>query len=259
MYFDTLQSVHGCDSVNVLTFTLVETTEWIDTLDVCDEFVFDDSLYTSSATIDWVGVNNAGCDSVVSLTLNVWNSSLETEVEESCDAFEWNGTWVDATGTYTQTMQTVHGCDSVTVWNSRCWRPSMTRFKSRLAMSILGTERLQCSGAYSWVGQTVNGCDSVVTLDLTLWESVESSGLWKAAHPCCGMDSTLTRQARITTRLPPSMDATAWCRWHSRFTPTPLSSCPMKHATSTLGTERLTMHRAPTTGLAKPCMDVTAR
>ena len=136
---------------------------------VCDEFLWNDILYTTSGTYDWTGVGFEGCDSTAVLELTIWNSSNVEVDSASCVGMTFDGVTIDASGTYLQTLQTSHGCDSITVLNftlldspqpsiqgetTTCIGGSMLLESLDVSGTFDGTPEWLLNGAPAGVGQT---------------------------------------------------------------------------------------------------------
>ena len=118
VYYDSLRTVAGCDSIYMLDFQVltVETTE--DTIDICEAdlpYEWNGLTLTEggehSVTLD--NVNN--CDSIVTLTLRVHQPyDLREEVTichgGSFSGFGWDN--ITTAGTYTHEEVSVWDCDS---------------------------------------------------------------------------------------------------------------------------------------------------
>ena len=73
IYNDTLTSVSGCDSIIILTLTVIPTSSSSINQTICGgtNFVFNGQSLTASGTYYDTLTNAAGCDSIIILTLNV--------------------------------------------------------------------------------------------------------------------------------------------------------------------------------------------
>ena len=71
IYYDTLPSAAGCDSIVTLYLTIHETQ--YDSLSVtsCDSYVWHDSVYTVSGIYTDTLPGMTGCDSIVTLYLTI--------------------------------------------------------------------------------------------------------------------------------------------------------------------------------------------
>ena len=116
-YSDTLQSIHGCDSIINLNLFVKETYDTIISETVCSgkEYVFGgQSLNSPGQYIDTLQSMD-GCDSVVTLSL-FYTSPLLTLINESiCDdsTIYFSGSLLTSSGIYTDTLTSFDGCDSI--------------------------------------------------------------------------------------------------------------------------------------------------
>ena len=170
----TLVVEAGCDNKITTTHTfdvqpIVGTT---DTVETCDSYFWNDSVYTETGIHTYVGKTVYGCDSVATLHLTINKSFAVDTVATACDVFEWYGQICDTTGVYTYNGTTAAGCDSVVTLD-------LTINKS-YAVDTVATacdvfewygQICDTTGVYTYNGTTAAGCDSVVTLDLTINKS----------------------------------------------------------------------------------------
>ena len=116
-YSDTLQTIHGCDSIINLNLFVKETYDTIISETVCSgkEYVFGGlSLNNPGQYIDTLQSMD-GCDSVVTLSL-FYTSPLMTLINESiCDdsTIYFSGVLLTSSGIYTDTLTSFDGCDSI--------------------------------------------------------------------------------------------------------------------------------------------------
>ncbi|MCF8371540.1 MAG: T9SS type A sorting domain-containing protein [Bacteroidales bacterium] len=174
-YFDTLQTILGCDSVLALSLTVNPVFSTLLSEEICegDVFDFNGSMLTQSGTYFDTLQTIHGCDSVLALSLTVnpiFSTPLSEEICEG-DIFDFNGTMLTQTGTYFDTLQTITGCDSV-LSLSLIVNPI---FSTSLSEEICEGEifdfngtMLTQSGTYFDTLQTIQGCDSVLALSLTV-------------------------------------------------------------------------------------------
>ncbi len=120
IYYDTLPSSQGCDSVVELHLTIFPNREHIDTVNACGSYTWYGVTYSASTTSPTrsLGFTEYGCDSIVRLHLTINNnSSVDTRVV-------WDSlTWIDGI-TYTanntiatHTLLNAAGCDSLVTLN----------------------------------------------------------------------------------------------------------------------------------------------
>jgi hypothetical protein len=84
IYYDSLQSIYGCDSVRKLFLTIKQKSFSTATISTCDNsflWPLNGQTYSQSGTYTDTIVNSAGCDSIAILNLTV--SSLDTTVQNA--------------------------------------------------------------------------------------------------------------------------------------------------------------------------------
>ncbi len=116
VYYDTLSTLLGCDSIVVLNLTITGPSYGTDVQTACNSYTWiDGNTYTTNnntATYTLEGGASNGCDSIVTLDLTV-NHPVENEADvTACDEYEWNGETLTASGDYTATFTAANGCDS---------------------------------------------------------------------------------------------------------------------------------------------------
>ena len=174
-YFDTLQTVQGCDSVLELTLSVNPVYNTPLSASICDgdDYDFNGTILSVAGTYFDTLQTVLGCDSVLELTLSVdpvYTTPLSASICDG-DNYGFNGTILNAAGTYFDTLQTVHGCDSVLELTLSV-NPVYT---TPLAASICDGDNydfngtiLNAAGTYFDTLQTVLGCDSVLELTLSV-------------------------------------------------------------------------------------------
>ena len=175
VYYDTIPSTSGCDSIVTLNLTILNPTNVNDVQTACDSYDWiDGNTYTSSTnTPTFVLQNAAGCDSTVTLDLTIIHSTSGIDVQTACDSLEWmdGNTYYTSTSTPTFVLQNAAGCDSTVTLNLT------------ITHSTTGTDAQTACDSYDWIDgntytsstntptfilQNAAGCDSVVTLNLTI-------------------------------------------------------------------------------------------
>ena len=170
----TLVVEAGCDNMitTTHTFDVQPIAGTTDTVETCDSYFWNDSVYTETGIHTYVGKTVYGCDSVATLHLTINKSYAVDTVATACDVFEWYGQICDTTGVYTYNGTTAAGCDSVVTLD-------LTINKS-YAVDTVATacdvfewygQICDTTGVYTYNGTTAAGCDSVVTLHLTINKS----------------------------------------------------------------------------------------
>ena len=167
IYIDTLQTVHGCDSVVTLHLTVNHSVATEFSATACDSYMWNNKEYTISG--DYVETLQTvhGCDSVVTLHLIVNNSAATEFSATACDSYMWNDKEYTTSGDYVETLQTAHGCDSVVTLHLIVNNSAATEFSTTACDSyVWNNKEYTTSGDYVETLHTAHGCDSVVTLHL---------------------------------------------------------------------------------------------
>ena len=110
-----LSNAKGADKTSATTPALaVEQTKWVEYVaTACDQYFWNDHVYTASGTYIDTLSSLAGCDSIITLHLTI--SPIYTEeTVVVCDSYEWNGETYTTSGHYTYTTTAANGCDSIT-------------------------------------------------------------------------------------------------------------------------------------------------
>ena len=173
IYYDTLQSVNGCDSIIILDLTVNPVYNVSIVEDICQGggYEFYGQTLTATGTYTHTFQTVDGCDSVISLMLTVNQPSvthLEANICEG-DSYPFFDTVLTSSGEYIRTVQSATGCDSVVV------------VLLTVNQSTTGDTTVVACNNFTWYGNTytqsgdfthtltnVSGCDSIVTLHLTV-------------------------------------------------------------------------------------------
>ena len=187
-YFDTLPTVHGCDSIITLTLTVHEIYNTPVSHEICQGETYDffgTQLTESGTYVDTLPTVN-GCDSIITLTLTVHLTYNTPVTHEMCqgDIYDFFGDTLTEAGTYVDTLLTVNGCDSIITltltvhptYNTPVFH-EMCQGESYDFYGVLLTE----TGTYLDTLPTVHGCDSIITLTLTVHETYNTP----VSHEIC--------------------------------------------------------------------------
>lgn len=170
IYYDTLLTQSGCDSIFQLVLNKTPIHLFQDTVTICEgsyynfrgRKVYDAGFhYDSLKTV-------SGCDSVYQLLLQVEPLAFQVIDTAFCgEVYDFRGMPITQSGTYFDTVKTAFGCDSV-------FQLNLTFYPSYLFKQIIN----QCEGdVFEFRGElidkpgvyhdsliTINGCDSVYQL-----------------------------------------------------------------------------------------------
>lgn len=179
IYYDTLSTIYGCDSILSLDLT-INNSIVLPTLSIaaCDSFVSSwGATFTQSGLYYDTLATVYGCDSIVSLNLTLNNGFVApTAVITACDSYasDWGIVYTQS-GLYYDTLSTIYGCDSILsldlTINNSIVLPALPITACDSFVSSWGTTYNQ-SGIYVDSLITVLGCDSIISVDLTIYNSV---------------------------------------------------------------------------------------
>lgn len=175
IYWDSLKTVTGCDSVIKYHITVNRVKFTAIHVDICsNEFyyrangtpvnvanVYYDTLYTTE-----------GCDSIIQIALNVYPAPFIEESRTICKGnyIIWHGRKLSSAGVYWDSLVTVHGCDSIyklTLTNHSYYNEIDTTICNN-SIFTFNNKVYTSSGIYYDTLKTVNNCDSVFKIDLKI-------------------------------------------------------------------------------------------
>ncbi len=184
IYTISLTSASGCDSLDVLELTVMDTTSSFTDTTVCSNqlpFIWNGVSYTNPGLYSDTLIRNAACDSIVTLRLNIVQSFRDTTRVNICPLqlpYSWNGRVFNNAGKYVVPLSSSTGCDSTKVLNLVVSNVVNT-FEdtvicgNRVPFTWNGLQ-LDSSGVYTANLQNEAGCDSIVTLNLFVNDDLES-------------------------------------------------------------------------------------
>lgn len=175
IYFDTLSSRHGCDSVVRTNFVIMPDIEVNLDVAICsgDSFDLGGTYYNSPGFYQAIFLAHGGCDSVVNVNLSVVNGYLTNTALSICsnDSVFLGGAYQSSAGIYTDTFYTAAGCDSVVITNLSV----LQSYSHTIQTSICDDEKIFAQGAWRSTSGTYydhftarNGCDSLIVTQLTV-------------------------------------------------------------------------------------------
>lgn len=174
IYWDTLQSRHGCDSfINLILKldTTKDTTYLSRNLCKRTTFVFN-NMVISTPGIYWdTLVSKKGCDSFINLNVILKDSTISHLTQSICqgDSFKFNDSFQKKPGTYLDTLVNQHGCDSFIFMTLKVNPTHRTDiFDSICHGSVFNFHSLLLtqSGEYRHTLKNQYNCDSVIVLHL---------------------------------------------------------------------------------------------
>ncbi|MCL2132401.1 MAG: T9SS type A sorting domain-containing protein, partial [Lentimicrobiaceae bacterium] len=181
-YFDTLQTIGGCDSIIELTLTVnpVPITYIFDT--ICDGATYNDANFTNLTVAgmyyDTLQAVNS-CDSIIALELTVNIVPITYIFDTICDGGAYNDanfTNLTVAGTYFDTLQAVSGCDSIIALELTVSSAITTYIFDTICDGATYNDanftNLTVAGTYFDTLQNINGCDSIIELELTVSSAI---------------------------------------------------------------------------------------
>jgi gliding motility-associated-like protein len=144
VYTDSLNTIHGCDSVIVTTLTVFEIDTLILNTNTCDPAQVGTNTQTFQQT--------NGCDSVVINTVTLLPSNTTLLFDKSCD--------LNNVGVFTQNLLNIFGCDSTVI-------TTVTFALSDTTLVSATTCDPGATGVFYNTLQTTDGCDSLIITTVT--------------------------------------------------------------------------------------------
>lgn len=189
VYYDTLSTVHSCDSIITLHFSVKTLHSTNIPVAICqgDSFTWQGHTYHTATTVS----DTLRCDSIVTLTLTYKTVSRVNVPAAICTggSYTWHGISYNAAGSYSDTVRcdsivtlvlTVHSLPAVT------WTPADTVICSNLQPITLLTGGSPSGGLYS---------GSYVSSD-TFYDALLNTRVWikytySDNNQCSNSDSVL--------------------------------------------------------------------
>ena len=175
IYYDTLSSVNGCDSL--IKLDLIEDP--LDTLQlfqsVCpgSGYNFFGTILTSAGTYYHKLISSHGCDSTISVQISINPVSLSVNPATICsgNSYSINGQQYTSPGIYFDTLVSAPGCDSI-IRTDLSVNPSFYSKDVQTICSgnayVFHGKNYTASGIYDEQFTGILGCDSVYELVLTV-------------------------------------------------------------------------------------------
>lgn len=184
-YSVTLINEAGCDSVPILSLTIVPYVTSTTDLTICNNqlpYTWNGNTYNTAGTYSVLLDGTGACDSLATINLEVSpaiTSTTDISICNSAFPYSWNGNAYASPGTYVVTLTSSAGCDSIATLNL-----------DETPVTASSTDISICSSQlpYSWNGNSyasggtytatlINaaGCDSIATLNLIANSTVTST------------------------------------------------------------------------------------
>ncbi|MBC7949238.1 MAG: DUF4082 domain-containing protein, partial [Chitinophagaceae bacterium] len=202
-------SVSGCDSTATLVLTINTATSSTTSITACNNYLWNDSLYTTSTTDSrlFPGGNVNGCDSTATLVLTINHSTNSSTTITACNNYLWNDSLYTASTTHSRLFLAggMNGCDStatlvLTINYSTTSTTTITACNSYLWNDSLYTA--STTNSILFPGGNANGCDSTATLVLTINSTVSSTTTIAACNSYLWNDSLYTASTTNSVHFP---------------------------------------------------------
>ena len=202
VYYDTLASANGCDSIMVTDLTVLQHAQTNLSFDICagDSVFAGGAFQTSVGTYyDTLPAAN-GCDSVVITDVTVVPFFLINFPVSICDgdSFFAAGTYQTLSDFYYDTLTASGGCDSIIETELTVLSASLTIENAQICAGdsfLAGGVFQTATGLYYDTLAGVNGCDSIIETDLLVISAVVTND----SVAICTGDSTFAGGAFQTT------------------------------------------------------------
>jgi uncharacterized protein (UPF0128 family) len=175
IYYDTVQTALGCDSIIKLTLTVNPTYIISDTAEICqgESYLFHGKDYTIAGVYYDTLQSIQGCDSIFELTLTVNPAYIISDTAEICqgESYLFRGKDYTVAGVYYDTLQNIQGCDSIfelKLTENPTYIVFDTAVISQGETYNFNDKSLTEAGVYYDILQTFLGCDSIIELTLTV-------------------------------------------------------------------------------------------
>ncbi|MBQ0008184.1 MAG: hypothetical protein KBT40_05640, partial [bacterium] len=164
IYYDTLKTRYGCDSIVRYIFNVHGTFEISEVASICanDTFDFHGTLLTNGGDYTKVFKTESGCDSIYHLHLDVLPSYLYIVDTIACGgSFHFHNKYYTESGTYYDSLRTVSGCDSIYQLNLKLYLPTMIDINLDVCEGdsmYIGGKKIHATGVYYDTLLTSEGC-----------------------------------------------------------------------------------------------------
>jgi len=173
VYYDTLLTIEGCDSVIVTNLTVLPLPVTMLNPEICEgeSYFAGGNFQTATGTYFDTLFDANGCDSIIITNLTV-NPNFITHVDVTIcseDSFFVGGGNQNTSGVYYDTLLTIEGCDSVIVTDLTVLPLPVTIIDTQVCDGtayFAGGAFQTTSGTYYDTLKTSFGCDSILITNL---------------------------------------------------------------------------------------------
>ena len=194
VYYDSLTSSTGCDSIYVLNLTVNHNTTGVISLTTTENntpYPVNGIYYDSTGIYIQHLTNAAGCDSVLTINLTVLynvQTAFDSTICDSLLPLTWNGMIFTEAGTQDTIFQSVNGTDSVVALTLTVLYATDSTIVDTVVQNnlpyLLNNVAYDTSGIYTQHWTNAVGCDSTITLNLQVLYNVTVN---KYAKVCLNM------------------------------------------------------------------------
>lgn len=177
-YSVTLSNPQGCDSVPVLSLTIIPYVTSTTNVTICSTqlpYAWNGNSYNAAGAYNVLLNGSNFCDSLATLNLTVILPSTSTTPVTICEnllPYTWNGNNYNAAGNYQVHFTASNGCDSIATLNLIVIPVHTSTINVIVCDNqlpfIWNGNTYTSSGSYPVTLSGSNGCDSIATLQLVV-------------------------------------------------------------------------------------------
>ncbi len=178
IYYDTLSTNTGCDSVITTILNVLPLGQSIDTVMVCtgDSLFINGAWRSAPGTYDQTFTGPNGCDSIAATYLANYPVPVGNTVQRICngDSVFLAGAWQSNAGLYTDTLVSWNGCDSLV--NTRL--DVVSNFFGYQIIELCPEDSTLINGQYYSTDTVItfnqnnpSGCDSTITAEVIRYDA----------------------------------------------------------------------------------------
>ena len=173
VYYDTLQTIAGCDIIIQTTLIIDDIIFSTDTITICqgDSALINGTYYTQPNTYVDTLISYTFSDSVVETTLIVNPNTFTIDSLTLCthDSILLGGSYQTSAGVYLDTVQSQFGCDSILItyldFDTVVYSNRIETICAGDSLEI-GNVYYNTSGTYTNNLVSQSGCDSIESVEL---------------------------------------------------------------------------------------------
>ncbi len=174
IYYDTLSSVLGCDSIVALQLNILPFYEETVPVSICEGDAYQGVFYTADTSLVDSLLSINGCDSIVHTNITVNPEYFQTLTVDLCSGDAYQGINYFSDTTWTVTYSSIAGCDSIHETQIIVAPEVLVNFTDTICFGDtyeFGVQNITNPGSYTESFTGVNGCDSTVVLSLVVLDN----------------------------------------------------------------------------------------